>query len=157
MKSMELKKCLKYSLELFSWLSFIALSIGLIYFVKEVWNDYISKKTNDRVYSMKKTEFEHPTVTICFEPQINATALQKYNLSLDHILSRYRDTDLAIPSPFINFVNEIGFRIGHNVELNLKLANRNGEIIKINFSEGNTHSFSKHVQLQEIIGIYHGI
>ena len=157
MKSMELKKCLKYTLELYSWLSFIALSIGLIYFVKEVWNNYISKKTNDRIYTIKKTEFEHPTVTICFEPQINAMALQKYNLSLNDILNRYRKPNLAIPSPVMNFVKEIGFRIGQNVELNLQLANRNGESIKVNFQDQNSHESSKYVKLQEIIGIYHGI
>ena len=154
---MELKKYLKYSLELFSWLSFIALSIGLIYFVKEVWNNYVSKKTNDRIYTIKKTEYEHPTITICFEPQLNAMALQKYNLSLDDILNRYRNPNLNISTPIINFVNEIGFRIGQNIELNLLLANRNGENIKINFSEVNSQKSSKYVKLQEIIGIYHGI
>ena len=154
---MEWKRYMNIFLEIFSWILFIILLISLVWFVKEVWNNYVAKKTNDRVYTMKKTEFEHPTITLCFEPQVNASALRKYNLSLNDILNAKRNPNLNVPKPFINFVNEIGFRIGQNVELNLQLANRNGKNIEIAFSEENSYNSSKYVKLQEIIGIYHGI
>ena len=154
---MEWKRYMNIFLEVLSWILFIILLISLVWFVKEVWNSYVAEKTNCRVYSIKKSYYEHPTITICFEPQINATALQKYNLSLIEILNRKMNPNLNIPYPITNFINEIGFRIGQSVDLNLQLANSNDGRIDVNFEGENFHKSSKYVKLQEIIGIYYGI
>ena len=76
---MELKRLLHYFLEILQWLALIALSIGLAFFVKDIWNDYQLGKTNDRIYTERVNNYKHPTITICFEPQFNETALLKYD------------------------------------------------------------------------------
>ena len=75
------KKLLYHCFEFLSWFSFIVSSIFLGYFVKDIWNDYKSGKTNDRIYSETRQFYEHPTVSICFEPEINNMKLQKYNIT----------------------------------------------------------------------------
>ena len=70
---MEAKKLMTYFIEVLYWISLFVTSLCLIYFVKDIWDDYKSKKTNDRMYSETMEYYEHPTITICFEPGINIT------------------------------------------------------------------------------------
>ena len=65
------KRLFYLAIELLSWLSLLMLSMGLIFFVREIWNDFQAGKTNDRVYSESWGHFQHPTMAICFEPQID--------------------------------------------------------------------------------------
>ena len=78
---MEVRKLFYYFVEGLSWISLIVTSIGLLYFVKDIWNDYQMGKTNYRIYFKRQHLFEHPAITICFEQQTNQTTLQKYNLT----------------------------------------------------------------------------
>ena len=80
---METKRVLYILFEVLSWLSLLVLVIWFLYFVRDIWSDFQDRKTNDRVYSNRSNTFEHPTITICFEPQVNTTKLKEYNMTLD--------------------------------------------------------------------------
>ena len=70
---MEAKKLVNYFIDVIYWISLLIASLSLIYFVKDIFDDYKSRKTNDRMYSETMEYYEHPTITICFEPGINIT------------------------------------------------------------------------------------
>ena len=115
-----MKNILYYCMEVFSWLSFLGLSIGLGSFVKEIWNDFVSKRTNDRVYSQENEFYEHPTITICFDPQIKPSALKKYNASVKDILNlneKWNDISVTNVS---EFVSDIGYKYGSDFEIHHK-------------------------------------
>ena len=89
------KKLFSHFLDFLSCLCFLMASVFLGYFVKDIWNDFQSGKTNDRIYSETRQEYEHPTISLCFEPDIKATKLQEYNISLnDFRLAREGKNDL---------------------------------------------------------------
>ena len=100
------------------------LSIGLIFFVKEIWNDFQAGKTNDRVYSESKSYFQHPTIAICFEPQINENLLKlRYNktlkdLSIDNFESSMKDVNVSVKT----LLDEVSFKLGKDFSLYLMLS-----------------------------------
>ena len=96
------------------------LSIGLTYFVRDIWNNFQERKTNDRVYTERKNYFNHPTISICFEPQVNETTLTKYNKTIrdiDHISSK-----LNLEVPPATFAEEVSFRLGRDFTIMLGLS-----------------------------------
>ena len=118
------KRSLHSAIEVLSWFSFFALSIGLGLFVKDIWHDYRAGKTNDRVYSESVDYFRHPTISICFEPQLNETTLmEKYNKTI---------TDLNIDSqsmgildlnvPVSTLLDEVNFKLGRDFTLFLMFS-----------------------------------
>ena len=153
---MELKRLLHDFLEYLSWFAFIVLAIGLVYFVREVWESFISGKTNARVYTEEKESFQHPTITICFEPQINANELKKYNLSVKDILTPKGNPNLNIPSPIINFVKDIGYKIGRDFNLELRLKTVENRPINVKLNKNTLSQKLNYVHMEQLIGNYHG-
>ena len=113
---MDLKKVLHHTLELSSWIALLITSIGLAYFVKDIWNDFAAEKTNDRVFSERQDVYEHPAISICFEPEVNETTLQKYNmittdLSIDKMINK------TLLVPLLTLAEEISFKIGRDFHI----------------------------------------
>ena len=104
------KKLIYYCFEVLSLLSFIVSSVFLAYFVRDIWNDYKSGKTNDRIYSETREYYEHPTITICFEPELNTLKLQKYNIT--SIEDLYLGINQNIP--VISLVHNLRYKIGRD-------------------------------------------
>ena len=100
------------------------LSIGLTFFVRDVWNDFQEEKTNDRVYSKSINSFRHPTIAICFEPQINETSLiLKYNKTLKDLnieTSAKGMQDMTVPVATV--LEEVSFKLGRDYSLLLMLS-----------------------------------
>ena len=153
---MDCKRFLCSLLELLSWITLLSLSIGLFFFVKEVWNSFISKDTNDRVYSIQQRYFQHPTITICFEPQLNETALKKYNIEIEEILNHYPNENLNMSVPLKDFVDDVGYKVGRDFKLDFTLTTKDGRYDKISIDhESYGKDFNK-VQTEELIGLFYG-
>ena len=104
-------------IEVFSWVAFLILWIWLGYFVKDIWNDYKSGKTNDRIYSVKRQSYEHPTISLCFEPDVNATKLEGYNISLTEFrLAKEGRKDLN--HSVLPLLNDVRYKFGRDFIVN---------------------------------------
>ena len=112
------KKFIYYWVEFLSWLSFLVASIFLGYFVKDIWNDYQSGKTNDRIYSESRQNYEHPTISLCFEPEIKTAKLQDYNITVKDFHS-IKDLDSNKDANFsvLPFVHDVRYKIGRDFTL----------------------------------------
>ena len=137
---MEAKKLVNYFIDVIYWISLLIASLSLIYFVKDIFDDYKSRKTNDRMYSETIEYYEHPTVTICFEPGINITKLKEYNLTIDDY-RLLKNGELDVPIPLPSLVNDISFNIirdfiiewqFHNFTKESYVSIHNGKQIKKN-------------------------
>ena len=141
------------------------LSIGLTYFVRDIWNNFQERKTNDRVYTERKNYFNHPTISICFEPQVNETTLTKYNKTIrdiDHISSK-----LNLEVPPATFAEEVSFRLGRDFTIRLGLSghesNHDYIIFEINAKDDfhvktidNGSEFPYLIEVQELPLVYYG-
>ena len=118
------KKFINYWFKFLSWLSFFVSSIFLGYFVRDIWNDYQSGKTNDRIYSESRQHYEHPTISLCFEPEIKTTKLQDYNITVEefHFI---KDVDSKMIANFsvLPFVHDVRYKIGRDFTLLWKYYN----------------------------------
>ena len=124
------KKLIYYSFEVMSWLSFIVSSIFLGYFVRDIWNDYKSGKTNDRIYSETRQYYNHPAITVCFEPELNINKLKKYNATdiSDFYFGINKKVDQDIP--VIPLIDEIRYKIGRDFTLTWLYYDTNGTSTK---------------------------
>ena len=101
------------------------LSIGLTFFVRDIWNDFQAGKTNDRVYSESRSYFQHPIIAICFEPQLDETLLKlRYNktlkdLSIDNFESSMKDVNVSVKT----LLDEVSYKLGKDFSLHLMLSN----------------------------------
>ena len=120
------KKLLHIYIEFLSWLSFLLASIFLGYFVKDIWNDFKSGKTNDRIYSETRQYFEHPTITVCFEPEIDITKLEEYNVTSINDLYLGIDENINQDIPVIPLVEKGRYKIGRDFTLTWKYYDSNG-------------------------------
>ena len=120
------KKLLHIYIEFLSWLSFLLASIFLGYFVKDIWSDFKSGKTNDRIYSETRQYFEHPTITVCFEPEIDITKLEKYNITNINDLFLGIDEKIHQDIPVVPLVEEVRYKIGRDLKLIWKYYDSNG-------------------------------
>ena len=120
------KNLLHIYIEFLSWLSFLLASIFLGYFVKDIWNDFKSGKTNDRIYSETRQYFEHPTIAVCFEPEIDITKLEKYNIININDLFLGIDEKIDQDIPVIPLVEEVRYKIGRDFKLIWKYYDSNG-------------------------------
>ena len=123
---MEKKRLLGYTIQIISWALFFITTICLGYFVKDIWNDFNSRKTNDRVYSESRQEYEHPIISICFEPEIKTYKLQDYNITVEdfHFIKDMvskNDANFSI----LPFVNDVRYKIGRDFTLSWSYYNGN--------------------------------
>ena len=118
------KKFINYWFKFLSWLSFFVSSVFLGYFVRDIWNDYQSGKTNDRIYSESRQHYEHPTISLCFEPEIKTAKLQDYNITVEdfHFI---KDVDSKMIANFsvLPFVHDVRYKIGRDFTLLWKYYN----------------------------------
>ena len=114
------KSLLIFGIDCISWFCLFLLSIGLGLFVQDIWNDYKAGKTNDRVYTERKNYFNHPTITICFEPQVNETTLLKYNKTVEDIAAYSSKLNLEIP--VLTLAEEISFKLGRDFTIGLLIS-----------------------------------
>ena len=155
------KRLLHYGIIFTSWTSLLMLSIGLALFVQDIWIDYQEEKTNDRVYSKSMKYFRHPTIAICFEPQINKTKLkQKYNKSLKDLnVETYGkgmlDTKVSVPT----LLDDVSFRLGRDFSLALMLSDHESSNNRYLFPIINStlvpEEFSM-VKVEEIPSVHYG-
>ena len=111
------RKLFSHFLDFLSWLCFLLASVFLGYFVKDIWNDFQSSKTNDRIYSESRQEYEHPTISLCFEPDIKTTKLQEYNISLNEFrLAREGKKDLN--HSVLPLLNDVRYKFGRDFKVN---------------------------------------
>ena len=153
---MEWKRLVKASLEILSWILLIVLSIGFVYFVKEIWQSYVSGKTNGRVYSYPVESFQHPTITVCFEPQININVLKKYNVKPTDLLNIDKNLNLSVPNPIIDFVDNISYKIGRDFYVSLDIAISSSKRRKYVLEEHDSIDENSDVRLEKLIGLYYG-
>ena len=113
---MKLKKVLHHTLKLSSWIALLITCIGLAYFVKDIWKDFATEKTNDRVFSERQDAYEHPAISICFEPEVNQTTLLKYNLTTTD-LSFYKMVNKTLSVPLLTLAEDISFKIGRDFHI----------------------------------------
>ena len=120
---MTCKNIFRNIIEALSWLALLMLSIGLGLFVKDIWNDFQAGKTNDRVYSKRMNYFEHPTITFCFQPQVNANKLKIYNMTINDLIA-YNQTGAIFPpvTPSI-LSDEISYKIGRDFTIDYMISN----------------------------------
>ena len=117
---MEVRNLFYYFVEGLSWISLIVTSIGLLYFVKDIWNDYQMGKTNYRIYFKRQHLFEHPAITICFEQQTNQTTLQKYNLTQKDLIM-FNEIKKPISSPLPTVIDNIVYQVGRDYYIQFSL------------------------------------
>ena len=153
---MERKRFVKISLEILSWVLLIVLSIGFVYFVREIWQSFVSGKTNGRVYSHVVESFQHPTITVCFEPQININVLMKYNLNPTDLLNIDRNPDVSVPGPIIDFVDNISYTIGRDFHIKLDLAIPHSKRRQPFVLKDDSNDENSDVKIEKLIGLYYG-
>ena len=121
--NMNIKNLLCYTFGALSWISLIMLTIGLAFFVRDIWNDFEEGKTNDRFYSNRSNVFEHPTITICFEPQVKVAKLKKYNMTVTDLIGFYTSETQFPPMSPSAFSEEISYTIGKDFDIEIYLSN----------------------------------
>ena len=122
---MTVKRLLYFVFEGLSWASLIMLSIGLAFFVRDIWIDFQEGKTNDRVYSKRLNYFEHPAITICFSPLVNLQKLQTYNKTISD-LNFYDKSTSEFPISPQSLSDEISYVIGRDFTIDLTLSDHYG-------------------------------
>ena len=134
---MEWKKLVSIAFEVLSWLSLIAFSICLTYFGRDVWNDFESKKTNDRVYSKRVNYFNYPAIIICFEPQINETILMKYNKTFEDLDFYMNPKRINLTIPVSTLKDEIHYKIGRDYSIVLLLSTyESNDYLRVTIDDG---------------------
>ena len=139
------------------------LSIGLTYFVRDIWNNFEARKTNDRVYTERKNYFNHPTISICFEPQVNETSLMKYNKTIRDI--HHRKLNLEVPPA--TFAEEVSFKLGRDFTIGLGLSGHESNhgylFLEINAKDDynvktfdNGSEFPYLIEVEELPLVYYG-
>ena len=147
-------------IEIASWLVLLLLSIGLTFFVRDIWNDYQEGKTNDRVYSKSINYYRHPTIAICFEPQVNETTLkEKYDKTisdLDVFDSGRGMLDVTVPVQTV--LDEVHFKVGRDFSLFLVLSGHESNHNYIYVQINNTLNTNEHnmLQVEELPSVFYG-
>ena len=158
---MEWKKLVSIIFEVLCWLSLIALSICLTYFGRDVWNDFKSKKTNDRVYSKRAAYFNYPAIIICFEPQINETILMKYNKTFEALDYYKNPKRINLTIPVSTLKDQIHYKIGRDYSIHLALSyHGSNEYLNVAIGEKVSSTTSpeigKMIQVEELPLIMYG-
>ena len=116
------------------------LLIGFGFFVRDIWADFQEGKTNDRVYSERLNYFEHPTITICFSPQVKISKLQQYNKTLSDLSIYGKSVEFPISPQSLS--DEISYVIGRDFTVNLILSDHHG-FVTFTYKEGKDSGFVK--------------
>ena len=152
---MEVKRWLYYFLEILQWSALIGLSIGLAFFVKDIWNDFQSGKTNDRIYTKKVNNYNHPTITICFEPQFNDTALLKYNKTVYDVRGELNMND--IETSVETTLSDITYKAGRDYSLTLMMPNAESKKFLIgNVDDANKSMIPGILEVEELPTAHYG-
>ena len=100
--------------KVFEWIIIFGLLIGVFYFVKDVWNQYQSKKSGVKSSIKNQDNITPPTVTICFNPLAKLSILEKYKMNMTEFLGSQKGTPTHI-------YEEGFFKIGRDFDLTLSL------------------------------------
>ena len=155
------KSLIIIGIECLSWMCLILLSIGLGLFVQDIWNDYQAGKTNDRVYTERKNYVNHPTISICFEPQVNETILLKYNKTFEDLDPFTQNSKLNLGISPATFAEEVSFKLGRDFTVLLVISghesNHDYLIVEINgkldhtvTTRGKVTPFPNLIQVEEL-------
>ena len=88
--------------------------ICVIYSI-DVLNEWRKKDTNLKDSTKTEIKINHPTIVICFEPNVKITELKKYNISLkDFLKYEFTMNDANITNDWQKFYEEISYRIGRD-------------------------------------------
>ena len=148
------KKQLYYFIEALSWICLIGNFIGLGYFVKDIWSDYSSRKTNDRVFSKRINSYNHPYITICFEPQVNISELKKYNKTVAELSHwKFGIPLMNLSVPVHTLIDEIRFKVGRDFTLDFVLS---GHQSNLGYVQTNSSEETSSVELEELPMIMYG-
>ena len=91
------------------WILVLGLLAGSIWFMKDVWDKFRSKKSSFTVFEEVRKEM--PTTTVCFEPYGKPSVMERYGVSLqDLVFSTFSD-DIN-EKPWIQFKEEMQYVLG---------------------------------------------
>ena len=118
----KLEMCLKHSCKLVEWFVLLGLLVVTGFFVKEVWNEYVSKETSVKTHFEVHEHLDLPVIVVCFNPTIKRQTMNKYNLSKWQI---YRSN--------LTIYEEGIFKIGRdfNVTFSSQSENFNQESVEV--------------------------
>ena len=162
------KNLIVIGIELFSWLCLFLLTIGLGLFVQDIWNDYQEGKTNDRVYTKRTNYYNHPIISICFEPQVNETTLLKYNKTIED-LNYFTNSKLNLEIPPATFADDVSFKLGRDFTVGLDISGHesNHDYLTVDINgkfdytvmtmDGKVTPFPKLIQVEELPLFMYGL
>ena len=91
------------------WILVLGLLAGSIWFMKDVWDKFRSKKSSFTVYEEIRKEM--PTTTVCFEPYGKPSVREKYGISLQDLVFAIFPDDVN-EKPWIEFSEEMQYVLG---------------------------------------------
>ena len=105
------------------------IKIVLLYFclkfVEDVWSNYWKEDTNIKD-TKTEIKIDHPTIVICFEPNVKITELKKYNISLkDFLKYEFTMSDATIANNWTGFYEDISYQIG--IDFNISIQYNSNE------------------------------
>ena len=66
--------------KIIEWIIWLGLFSAAIYYVHDVYLHYHQKTTNFKTYTKQVEDVTNPTITVCFEPSVKRTSLERYNI-----------------------------------------------------------------------------
>ena len=139
------------------WVIKISLLIVCVFFVKDVWYNYDREDTNfkDTKTGMK---IDHPTIVICFEPNVKITELKKYNISLKDFLNYdFNIGDDNITNDWQDFYENISYQIGRDFNISIQYNSNETWDSKFYHKINVSDYKSNEVDLMKIYTLWHGI
>ena len=142
-------------------LCFLGLAFWLVYFVKDIWSDFHAKKTSERVYTERSHFYEHPAITICFDPLVNPNALNKYNMTVTEFLDHNKNYNISPNAssslPMSKFVQDVGYKFDRDFNISFGFWNKS-RILKVKLNGRRIPlNMTRIMKVKEIITIANGL
>ena len=129
-------------------IALLGLLIGAGFFVKDITLKYISKDSSYKTFTKQVEKLKPPTFTLCFNPYMKRSILEKYNLTYTQVQS-LKMKDLSIPYP--TFYKQANYKLGLDFKISLgDLKGTKFEIDDINF-------MNDIIKIEELYTIWNGI
>ena len=129
-------------------ISLFGLLIGAGFFVKDITLKYISRDSSYKTFTKQVEKLKPPTFTLCFNPYVKKSILEKYNLTYAQVQS-LRMKKLSIPYP--NFYKQANYKLGLDFKILL------GEIKGTNFEIDDINFKNDIIKIEELYTIWNGI
>ena len=152
------------------WVIKICLLIGALFFSYDVFCNWNKEDTNFKDTKTNET-IDHPTIVICFEPNVKITELEKYNISLqeflnyeikDNVMNHYfkkinTTNKLINRNKWPDFYENISYRIGRDFNISIKFNSKETWDSPYNITINDPNYLSDKINFKEIYTLWHGI